>query len=90
MIDRTRAARRRKARKIIAKVKASKAWLNSYIERVTDVSSRRPTKITIPHKPGKLTPAQELRQRWATLTETQDGFADAYDLSVPANTGATG
>jgi hypothetical protein len=90
MIDRTRAARRKKARNIVAKVKASKAWLNSYLERVAEMSSQRPTKITIPHKPGKLTPAQELRQRWATLTEVKDGFADAYELPVSANPGATG
>ena len=70
MIDRTRAWRRRNTRRVVAKVKATRDWL------MTQFDSKDP-KAEIPHRPGKLTKAQGLRQKWATIGEVQDGFAEA-------------
>jgi|GEM_PF-5292952 len=77
MIDRSRASRRKTARRIVAKVKATKTWLSNTVDRMTERSVKRPTKITIPHQPGKLTVAQELRMKWATRAEMEDGFVEA-------------
>ena len=67
---RNRAWRRRKTRGIVAKVKASRDWLMRQFEG-------KPNKDHIPHRPGKLTHAQALRQQWATNQELRDGFAEA-------------
>lgn len=75
MINRTRAWRRRKTRKIVAKVNSTKEWLMSRLENRS--AKKKAVKDTLPHRPGKLTPAQNLRQAWATKTEMKDGFADA-------------
>ena len=70
MIDRTRAWRRRNSRRVLAKVKATRDWLVNQF----DATGK---KVERPHRPGKLTQAQKLRQKWATIGEVRDGFVEA-------------
>ncbi len=70
MIDRTRAWRRRNTRRIFARVRESSDWLLSRF-------GTTPPKDQKPHRPGKLTHAQALRQWWATNQELRDGFTEA-------------
>lgn len=73
MTDRNRAWRRRKTRRILLKVNATKDWLMRQFE---GRAPKRPPKEVKQHLPGKLTHAQTLRQRWATAVEVRDGLAE--------------
>lgn len=69
MTERSRAWRRRNARRILAKVQETKEWLFS---RFQD-DSEKPTKKTKKHRPGKLTPIQDMRLNWSMNQDLADG-----------------
>ncbi|HWD40751.1 MAG TPA: hypothetical protein VG944_18025 [Fimbriimonas sp.] len=69
---RDRAWRRRKTRRVLAKVNSTKAWLIRQFEGITP---KRPPKELKAHRVGKLTHAQALRQHWALNQELRDGIA---------------
>lgn len=65
MVQRNRAWRRRKARNVIEKAKATKEW---FLKQFTD---RKP-KEEKQHRHGALTQAQELRNHWMTELERRE------------------
>lgn len=68
MTIRNRAWRRRKARLILTKVKETKEWVVSAFK--SDVP--KGVKVEKPHRPGKLTRIQSLRQAWTLNQELAD------------------
>ncbi len=78
MIDRNRAWRRRKTRLITTRIRDTKDWLMDQIFNREETHKAKADKAALKagkrHKAGKLTHAQDLRQKWSLNSEQFDAL----------------